>query len=388
MAICLYNGTLLSGFSVMEQCAVLIEDGKIADVFSQKRFEKKHFEPDTRLFDVQGAYIAPGFIDTHIHGFKGHGTEDVSCDSILAMSKDLADYGVSAFNPTLYSSDEETFIKAIKAVTDAMGNEQGARIMGIHLEGPFVSPEKAGVQRPETIHGADLEMMERLWNASGGAIVNMTVAPEIKGMRELALYCLQKGIVLQAGHTNAMYENMVEGMQAGILHSTHLFNAMSQLHHRNPGAVGAVLIHPEMACEIIADGVHVHRDLFKLLLRDKPMDKIVLVTDALKPTEQECTPLFANGEEVVYNGGCFHRKSDDVIAGSALTMIKGVKNLVDFGFPIGDAVRCATANPAQIMRYTTKGQLIPGYDGDVVVFDKHFNVLVSIIGGIIKKNII
>lgn len=388
MAICLYNGTLLSGFSVMEQCAVLIEDGKIADVFSQKRFEKKHFEPDTRLFDVQGAYIAPGFIDTHIHGFKGHGTEDVSCDSILAMSKDLADYGVSAFNPTLYSSDEETFIKAIKAVTDAMGNEQGARIMGIHLEGPFVSPEKAGVQRPETIHGADLEMMERLWNASGGAIVNMTVAPEIKGMRELALYCLRKGIVLQAGHTNAMYENMVEGMQAGILHSTHLFNAMSQLHHRNPGAVGAVLIHPEMACEIIADGVHVHRDLFKLLLRDKPMDKIVLVTDALKPTEQECTPLFANGEEVVYNGGCFHRKSDDVIAGSALTMIKGVKNLVDFGFPIGDAVRCATANPAQIMRYTTKGQLIPGYDGDVVVFDKHFNVLVSIIGGTIKKNII
>ncbi len=388
MAICLYNGTLLSGFSVMEQCAVLIEDGKIADVFSQKRFEKKHFEPDTRLFDVQGAYIAPGFIDTHIHGFKGHGTEDVSCDSILAMSKDLADYGVSAFNPTLYSSDEETFIKAIKAVTDAMGNEQGARIMGIHLEGPFVSPEKAGVQRPETIHGADLEMMERLWNASGGAIVNMTVAPEIKGMRELALYCLQKGIVLQAGHTNAMYENMVEGMQAGILHSTHLFNAMSQLHHRNPGAVGAVLIHPEMACEIIADGVHVHRDLFKLLLRDKPMDKIVLVTDALKPTEQECTPLFANGEEVVYKGGCFHRKSDDVIAGSALTMIRGVKNLVDFGFPIGDAVRCATANPAQIMRYTTKGQLIPGYDGDVVVFDKHFNVLVSIIGGIIKKNII
>lgn len=388
MAICLYNGTLLSGFSVMEQCAVLIEDGKIADVFSQKRFEKKHFEPDTRLFDVQGAYIAPGFIDTHIHGFKGHGTEDVSCDSILAMSKDLAEYGVSAFNPTLYSSDEETFIKAIKAVTDAMGNEQGARIMGIHLEGPFVSPEKAGVQRPETIHGADLEMMERLWNASGGAIVNMTVAPEIKGMRELALYCLRKGIVLQAGHTNAMYENMVEGMQAGILHSTHLFNAMSQLHHRNPGAVGAVLIHPEMACEIIADGVHVHRDLFKLLLRDKPMDKIVLVTDALKPTEQECTPLFANGEEVVYKGGCFHRKSDDVIAGSALTMIKGVKNLVDFGFPIGDAVRCATANPAQIMRYTTKGQLIPGYDGDVVVFDKHFNVLVSIIGGTIKKNII
>lgn len=388
MSICLYNGTLLSGFSTMEECAVLIEDGKIADVFSQKRFEKRRFDPGTRLFDVDGAFISPGFIDTHIHGFNGHGTEDVSTDSILSMSEDLASYGVSAFNPTLYSSDEDTFLKAIRAVTDAMGKEQGARIMGIHLEGPFVSPEKAGVQRPETIKAVDLDMMERLWDAASGRIVNMTVAPEIKGMRELALYCIKKGIVLQAGHTNAMYENMVEGMQAGILHSTHLFNAMSQMHHRNPGAVGAVLIHPEMACEVIADGVHVHPDLVKLLMRDKPMDKIVLVTDALRPTEQTGDELYANGERVVFQDGCFHRKSDGVIAGSALTMIRGVRNLVEFGFPIGDAVRCAATNPAQIMRYTTKGLLIPGFDADVTVFDRHFNVLMSIIGGTIRKNII
>ncbi|MBR5581248.1 MAG: N-acetylglucosamine-6-phosphate deacetylase, partial [Treponema sp.] len=241
---------------------------------------------------------------------------------------------------------------------------------------------------PETIHKVDLEFMERLWNASEGKIVNMTVAPEIKGMRELALYCLKKGIVLQAGHTNATYENMVEGMQAGILHSTHLFNAMSQLHHRNPGAVGAVLIHPEMACEIIADGVHVHPDLFKLLRRDKPSDKIVLVTDALRPTEQTEGTLLANKEEVVFEGGCFHRKEDGVIAGSSLTMIRGVKNLVDYGFSLEDAVRCTSTNPAQIMHYDKKGQIIPGYDADLVVFDKHFNVLMTLIGGAIKKNII
>lgn len=388
MSICLYNGTLLSGFSVMENCAVLIEEGQIADVFSQKRFAQKHFGASVKLFDVQGAYITPGLIDTHIHGFYGYGTEDVNPDSIIEMSRHLADYGVTAFNPTLYSSDEETFMRAIKAVTDAMGKEDGARIMGMHLEGPFVSPDRAGVQRPETIKKVDLELMERLWEASGGTIVNMTVAPELKGMRELALSCLKKGIVLQAGHTNALYENMVEGMQAGILHSTHLFNAMSSLHHRNPNAVGAVLIHPEMACEIIADGVHVHPDLFKLVARDKPIDKIVLVTDALKPTEQETLPLFANGEEVVFEGGCFHRKSDGVIAGSALTMIQGVHNLVKFGMPICDAVRCATSNPAQIMHYTSKGQIIPGYDGDIVVFDRQFNVLVSVIGGKIKKNIL
>lgn len=388
MSICLYNGTLISGFAVMEKCAVLIEDGQIADVFSQKRFEQKKFSASTKVYNVEGAYIAPGFIDTHIHGFKGHGTEDSSTESILAMSKDLAEYGVTSFNPTLYSSVEENFMKDIKAITAAMGKEEGANIMGMHLEGPFVSPDKVGVQKPATIHKVDLEFMERLWNASEGKIVNMTVAPEIKGMRELALYCLKKGIVLQAGHTNATYENMVEGMQAGILHSTHLFNAMSQMHHRNPGAVGAVLIHPEMACEIIADGVHVHPDLFKLLRRDKPADKIVLVTDALRPAEQTEGTLLANKEEVVFEGGCFHRKEDGVIAGSSLTMIHGVKNLVDFGLSLEDAVRCASTTPAQIMHYNKKGQIIPGYDADLVVFDKHFNVLMTLIGGAIKKNII
>ena len=145
-----------------------------------------------------------------------------------------------------------------------MGHEKGAKIMGIHLEGPFISPDKLGVQRPETVKKVDLALMDRLWKASEGHIVNMTVAPELKGMRDLALDCLKKGIVLQAGHTNAEYKHMTEGMQAGILHSTHLFNAMSQMHHRNPGAVGSVLIHPEISCEIIADGVHVHPDLIKL----------------------------------------------------------------------------------------------------------------------------
>lgn len=387
-AICLYNGTLLSGFSVMEDCAVYIKDGVIADVFNQRRFEQKKFKPDVRLVDVDGAYISPGLIDTHIHGFAGFGTEDGSTESILEMSKHLGQYGVTSFNPTLYSSEPDRMIEDIKAITAAMGKEEGAKIMGLHLEGPFVSPLKAGVQRPETIQNVNIDLMEKFWEASEGHIVNMTVAPEIKGMRELALFCLKKGIVLQAGHTNAEYSNMVEGMQAGILHSTHLFNAMSQMHHRNPGAVGAVLIHPEMSCEVIADGVHVHPDLFKLLLRDKPLDKIVLITDALKPTEQESGPLFANGEEVVFEGGCFHRKTDGVIAGSALTMIRGVKNLVEFGFNIGDAIRCASANPANIMKYRTKGQLIPGFDGDVVVFDKYFNILLSVINGIIKKNII
>jgi N-acetylglucosamine-6-phosphate deacetylase len=242
--------------------------------------------------------------------------------------------------------------------------------------------------KAEMVQSVDLAFMEKLWEASGGRIINMTVAPELKGMRELALFCLKKGIILQAGHTNAKYENMVEGMQAGILHSTHLFNAMSRMEHRNPNAVGAILIHPEMSCEIIADGFHIHPDLYKLLLMGKSIDKIVLITDALKPTEQARGPFVAFGDEVGFRDGVFRRKTDDVITGSALTMIRGVQNLVKFGFRPEDAVKTASFNPAQIMRYWNKGAIIPGRDADLVVFDNNYKVLVVLVGGIIKRNLL
>ncbi len=388
MECCLYNGTVLTGFSQMENCAVYIKDGIIQDVFSQKRFEKKQFSASVRLIDVKGAFIAPGFIDTHIHGFMGSGTDNCTTEAMLQMSADIAQYGVTAFNPTMYPDTEETLIKNIKSIVKAMGKEKGAKIMGIHLEGPFISPDKLGVQRPETLHAVDLDLMDRLWEASEGHIVNMTVAPELKNMRALALNCRQKGIVLQAGHTNANYENMVEGMQAGILHSTHFYNAMSQMHHRNPGAVGAVLIHPEISCEIIADGIHIHPDLVKLLKRDKPLDKVVLVSDGLTPTQSTAKDLYANGENVVFTGGCFHRKLDDVIAGSALTMIKGISNLVSWGFSMSDAVKVASYSPASVMGFKTKGMLVPGYDADIVVYDKYYNVLFVLREGELKKDIL
>ncbi|AEF82385.1 N-acetylglucosamine-6-phosphate deacetylase [Leadbettera azotonutricia ZAS-9] len=383
----------MTSFAAMEHCAVLIEDHQIADVFSKKRFDQKHFSADTKIIDVHEGFIAPGFIDTHIHGFGGYGTEDAfdtterGTDSIVEMSRTLAQYGVTAFNPTFYPSEKENMLKALKAASNAMGRESGARIMGVHLEGPFISPDRLGVQRPETVKAVDLLLMEELWDASGGHIVNMTVAPELKGMRELALFCIKKGIILQAGHTDAKYENMVEGMQAGILHSTHLFNAMSKLDQRNPNAVGAILIHPEMSCEIIADGYHVHPDLYKLLMRDKPVDKIVLITDGLKPTEQQEGPFFANGEEVIFHDGVFHRKMDDVIAGSSLTIIRGIENLVSYGFSLEDAVKTASFNPANVMRYRNKGAIIPGHDADLSVFDEHFNIMAVIINGRIKKNL-
>ena len=381
---------------MMRCCSVLTEDKLIADVFSQQRFEQKRFGPDVTVIDVDGAYIVPGFIDTHVHGFGGYGTDDAvypeaalakdPSESIIEMSRLLVKQGVTAFNPTLYPAPEDVLTKAVEGIVPAIGRESGARIMGLHMEGPFISPKRLGVQRPETVSPVDLDYMDKLWNVSRGHIVNMTVAPEVKHMRELALHCIKKGIVLQAGHTDALYENMIEGMQAGILHTTHLFNAMSKLDHRNPNAVGAVLTHPEMSCEIIADGAHVHPDLFKLLIRNKPIDKIVLITDGLKPTAQEGGPFFANGEEVVFHDNRFHRKTDDVIAGSALTMIRGVQNMVAFGFSLEDAVKTATSNPAFVMRYYRKGTIIPGMDADLAVFDKDFTVRAVLVEGEVKYN--
>jgi N-acetylglucosamine-6-phosphate deacetylase len=384
---CFYNGTVLTGFSTMENCAVLVEDGLIEDVFSRRRFEQREFDHSVKFIDVNGACIAPGFIDTHIHGIGGYGTDDAGfkepagTESILAMSKLLAEWGVTAFNPTLYSGESEYMLRAVREIAAAIGKEEGARIMGLHLEGPFISPARLGVQKPETARPVDLHFMEQLWEASGGHIVNMTVAPELKHMRDLALFCIKKGIVLQAGHTDAEYSNMLEGMQKGILHSTHFFNAMKRMDHRDLNAVGAILIHSEMSCEIIADGFHVHPDLFKLLLRNKPIDKIVLVTDGLKPTEQKEGPFYANNEEVYFKNGIFYRKADDVIAGSALTMIRGIKNLTAGGFSLGDAVKTASLNPAQIMRYNKQGAIIPGYNADITVFDHDYNIRYVMIGG-------
>ena len=296
------------------------------------------------------------------------------------MSEGLLNYGVTSFIPTLYSAPKEQMLAAIKAVTAAMGKEKGARILGMHLEGPFISADRLGVQSADSISPVDLDLMEQFWKASKGHIVNMTVAPELKHMRKLALFCLSKGMVLQAGHTNATYEQMVEGMQARIMHVTHLFNAMSRMHHRDPGAVGAVFIHPELSCEIIADGIHINPEIIKFLLTCKSLDKIVLVTDALKPTKQKTKPLIANGEEV-YLKQCFYRKSDDAIAGSALTMVDSVRNIVSYGMHLEQAVHMAATNPARIMKQDHLGVIAPGYDADMVLLDEKLNVLYTIVNG-------
>ncbi len=373
----LINATVITGYAKLDDCALYIDEkGKIGDIFNMRRFSTKTFPSDTLVMDVDGAYVMPGFIDSHLHGIGGWGTEDLDPESIINMSERLADFGVTAFMPTVYTDEFDRMIASTKAIVAAMGKEKGAKIMGVNIEGPFISMKRVGAQNPKGVQDVDLALFQELVDAGDGKIVCMTVAPELKGMRELALAAREKGITLLAGHTDATYENIIEGMQAGIFHSTHFFNAMSRLHHRNPGTVGAILIQREMKCEVIADGVHVHPELVKMLLREKPLDNVVMVTDSLKPTKQRSGPLTANGVPCKEGpeGGFISLEDPDLFVGSSLTMIQGLRNAMKWEIPIEEVSQMSSSNPARIYNFADQGMLIPGYTADIVVIDKNLNM--------------
>ncbi|NLK06994.1 MAG: N-acetylglucosamine-6-phosphate deacetylase [Spirochaetales bacterium] len=373
----LTNGTVVTGYAKLKNCALYIDEkGEIGDIFNMRRLEEKDFPPDTVMIDVGGSYIMPGFIDSHIHGIGGFGTEDCKASSILGMSERLADFGVSAFMPTVYTDTLDNMLASIKAIVEAMGSEQGAKIMGVNLEGPFISMERVGAQNPAGVLPVNLDVFNQLIDAGKGHVICMTVAPELKHMRELALLARERNIVLLAGHTDATYENIMEGMQCGIFHSTHFFNAMSRLHHRNPGTVGAILIQREMQCEIICDGIHVHPELVKMLLREKPLDNIVMVTDSLKPTKQRSGSCLANGIEcaIGVDGAFVALEDPDLFIGSALTMLQGLRNVVDWEVPIQQASQMSATNPARIYNFAKQGMLVPGYKADVVVLDENLQM--------------
>lgn len=324
--------------------------------------------------DGNGAYALPGFIDLHIHGFGGFGPELGTQESLLKMSDELLKQGVTSFCPTLYCGQPADMENLLRTLSPAVGKERGARILGFHLEGPFISPQKPGVMKPQDIAPANVEVFKRLYEAADGKIISMTLAPELANIQPVVNFCREHHILLQAGHTNATYDEMMQAKMWGITHATHFCNAMSPFHHRSPGATGAVLMDNNFSCEVIADGVHVHPAIVSFLRRAKTTDKIILVTDALLPTGQKEGPFYANGEEVVLEGGVWRRKKDQVIAGSALTMLQGFKNLMAWGYSLEDAVACASVNPARLIGREDLGLLKEGSSADILLLDKNLHL--------------
>ena len=360
---------LLSNVRLFDQpdktVSLRVQDGKIQEIIPGRTEQIGQLEG-------RGAYVAPGLTDLHIHGFGGFGPELGTAEGLLQMSQALLSQGVTSFCPTLYCAQPQDMENLLRTLAPVVGTETGARILGFHLEGPFISPQKPGVMKPQDIAPADAQVCKRLYESAQGKIVSMTLAPEVPGIEPVIEFCRQHNILLQAGHTNATYEEMEHAKTLGVHHVTHFCNAMSPFHHRTPGAMGAALMDNDFSCEVIADGVHVNPVIVSFLHRVKPLQNIVLVTDALLPTGQPNGPFIANGEEVVLEGGVWRRKKDNVIAGSALTMLQGVKNLVAWGYPLADAVACATANP---MRLLGQGGLLKeGAAADLILLDKELNL--------------
>lgn len=368
----LVNSRLVTPAGVVENGALWAENGVIryAGEAAQLPQQARTLTPH----DGRGAWAVPAFVDLHIHGFGGFGPELGTEQALLDMSDALARQGVGAFCPTLYCARPEQTEHLLRVLSPAVGREKGAQILGFHLEGPFISPAKPGVMKPQDICTPDVRVMERFWEAAQGHIAAMTLAPEREGIEPVIAFCKEHGILMQAGHTDATYAQMEQAAQTGIKHTTHLFNAMRPMHHREPGVVGYVLMHRNISCEIIADGVHVRPEIVSFLRQIKPIENIVAVTDALLPTGQDKPPFIANGEEVVLDGGVWKRSSDRVIAGSALTMARALKNLVSWGYSLPEAVRATATNAADLLGQRTLGRLEQGAAARFVLLSETLDV--------------
>lgn len=340
---------------VLENVSITVEDGKIISVLPCTT-------PPKNLLPT----AVPAFIDLHIHGAGGFGPEQGTAQSLLDMSAVLARQGVTAFCPALYCARPIQLAELLRKLVPALGRETGAKIIGFHLEGPFISPQKPGVMKPQDIAPANVEDFKQIYEAAQGRIAIVTLAPEVPGIEPVIEFCVAHHILVQAGHTNATYEQMQHAFDLGVHRVTHWGNAMSGLHQRAPGVVGAVLNNPQISCEVIADGKHIHPALLTLLKRVKPLSQITAVTDALLPTGQATGPFYANGEEVLLQDGVWKRKQDGVRAGSALTMAGACRQLYQAGYTLQEAAACTSTNAAQLLGLTPPA-IVPGSPADFVI---------------------
>jgi len=387
------KGAVITPKEIIKDGVVVVGDGKIVYAGVSGHMGSG-LEPDpicATVIDCRGKYISPGFIDVHVQGAGGYDILDGTYDAVNAIAKTLAKNGVTAFlATTVYSKRGQALFCAVKEAMEK--GTDGAEVLGTHLEGPFISPAKRGMIKPENIKKVPgtkkgARHLFDIIDACDGSLKMMTIAPEIPGAIDIIKKLKKNKVVAAIGHTNATYEEALKGFDAGITHATHMFNAMSALHHRKPGAAGAILTDDRVSAQLIADGKHLHPAVVKLVVKQKGPDKIALITD----------PMSAAGlpdGKYVYNGLKYEAKNGlavycgaDTFIGTALTLNKIVKRIVDMGIvDLKDAVRMASLVPAKVLGIEKKkGSLEVGKDADIVVMDKNCNVKTTIIAGEIIK---
>jgi N-acetylglucosamine-6-phosphate deacetylase len=323
---------LITSTGPLEDAVVLIDDGRILRVDKRDALE---IPTQAERRDFPHSVIAPGFIDLHIHGGAGHDVMEASDAGLDKISRHLAKTGVTSFCPTTVTASNDATLKAVEHLGRAIQKQSlpGAQPIGIHLEGPFISTAKCGVHPVAEIKDPSIDLLERFWQASGGTIKIVTLAPELPGAVEFTKHCVAKNIVVSLGHSNADAAATKACIDAGASHATHTFNAMRALDHREPGILGVVLSDDRVSANIIVDGVHVAPEIVRTFLRAKGA-KAVLITDAISATGMPDGKYKLGGFEVDVSGD--RAMHDGRLAGSVLTLDRAVRNVRDIARPAGN----------------------------------------------------
>lgn len=337
--------------------------------------------PGTVYFDASGCVVLPGFIDLHIHGSAGHDTMDATPQALIAISAFLASRGVTAFTPTTMTAPHLPTLAAVQNVGAAISHPlPGAAILGVHLEGPYISPRFPGAQSKTDIRLPNLTEFAELLAA--GPVQLITLAPEQPGAGALIDAALDAGVRVLIGHSAATYDQAIHAFAAGVSQVTHTFNAMTGLHHREPGIVGAVLGDPFIYAQLIADTIHVHPAAMAILARCKGPDRLLLITDAIRAAGMPAGEYELGGQPVFVRAGqC--RLADGTLAGSILTMDAALRHfLAATGWPLEKAWPVTSRTPAAALGIGNQyGSLAPGYRADLVVLDGELEVVATVVGG-------
>lgn len=364
---------------IIKNCRIIykdrIEEGCVS--INEGRIEKinPEFHDDENILDAHGLYLSPGFIDVHIHGAGGFDTMDGTCEAINGISKAIAKHGTTSFLPTTMTVSIDEIQKSMKAVKK-MKEEgcDGAQVLGVHIEGPFVSPKAIGAQNPAHLLEPSIESYKKMIEGCEDAVVCITLAPEGENAEELIKYVCSKGVVCSAGHTKADYETIMKSIEWGVSHSTHLYNVMTPFTHREPGVVGAIF-DSNITTETIADGIHIAYPALRIAYKQKSSDKVFLVSDAMMACCMEDGIYSLGGQEVIVKEGSARLKNG-ALAGSVLTLDKAVKNVYEnCNIPLYEIVKMATFNPAVHCKVDDhKGLIKEGYDADLLLFDEEIKI--------------
>ena len=374
-AFAITNARIFDGTDFLDGKSVIVRDGNV-----DKIVDAAALPADLTVIDGNGQMLAPGLIDVQVNGGGGVLLNDQpTVDGVRAIMQAHRKYGTTAMLPTLITDHRDKMETAIAAVTDAI--DAGVPgIVGIHLEGPYLNPERKGVHSADIIRPMEDDAIELLTRLSNGRIL-VTMAPE-KAAKGTIKALAEKGVLVCAGHTAGNYAHIQSAIDEGLRGFTHLFNAMSPMNHREPGVAGAAMADDTTWCGLIADGYHVHPAVLKVAIRAKATGKIMLVTDAMPTVGADDKRFTLGGEEIIAaDGRC--ALADGTLAGSDLDMISAVKNCVEMvGLNLGEALRMASLYPAEFLKLDDKmGRIAPGYQADMILFDDAFNVSRSWING-------